>query len=220
MKLLTTSNYKTTKGEFKGYKTYILYMSPYKANSSRVNLCPFASKGCIKSCLNTSGRGVFNTVKKARQAKADLFIEEQYVFMWLLVNEIKKIKDEKFCIRLNGTTDIAWENVMFKGKNIFEHFPNVQFYDYTKDKNRMLLDIPNYNLTFSRSESNDKDVEFVLNTNKNIAVVFKEAIPDMFLGRRVINGDKDDLRFLDPAGCIVGLKAKGKGKKDKSGFVI
>ena len=36
----------------------------------------------------------------------------------------------------------------------------------------------------------------------------------------VINGDKTDMRFKDPVGVIVGLKAKGKARKDTSGFVI
>jgi hypothetical protein len=35
-----------------------------------------------------------------------------------------------------------------------------------------------------------------------------------------VDGDKDDLRFLDPQGVIVGLKAKGDAKHDDTGFVI
>jgi hypothetical protein len=57
-------------------------------------------------------------------------------------------------IRLNGTSDIKWENVFFdydnKKTNIFDLFPNIQFYDYTKIANR--IDLPkNYDLTFSYS---------------------------------------------------------------------
>ena len=55
----------------------------------------------------------------------------------------------------------------------------------------------------------------------NVAVVFRNAeLPKTWLGIKVINGDKHDLRFKDTKGCIVGLKAKGKAKKDKSGFVV
>jgi hypothetical protein len=54
----------------------------------------------------------------------------------------------------------------------------------------------------------------------NLAVVFRGTMPEKFLGRKVINGDKDDLRFLDPKNVVVGLKAKGKARKDNSGFVI
>jgi hypothetical protein len=35
----------------------------------------------------------------------------------------------------------------------------------------------------------------------------------------VINGDETDLRFLDAKGVIVGLRAKGKARKDTTGFV-
>ena len=37
---------------------------------------------------------------------------------------------------------------------------------------------------------------------------------------KVVNGDESDLRFLDPRNSIVGLKAKGKAKKDTTGFVV
>ena len=50
--------------------------------------------------------------------------------------------------------------------------------------------------------------------------MFRNKLPKTFKGLPVIDGDKDDLRFLDPQGVIVGLIAKGKAKQDKSGFVI
>jgi hypothetical protein len=90
----------------------------------------------------------------------------------------------------------------------------------------------NYHLTFSRSEVNEADCREVLDAGGNIAVVFKicdckrpckHEIQDgvyTYMGRPVINGDRDDLRFLDPAGVVVGLKAKGPAKKDTSGFVV
>jgi hypothetical protein len=55
-----------------------------------------------------------------------------------------------------------------------------------------------------------------------MAVVFrsKHSIPKTFRGLRVVDGDKDDLRFLDPKGVVVALYAKGKATKDTSGFVI
>ena len=54
----------------------------------------------------------------------------------------------------------------------------------------------------------------------NVAVVFRKELPATYLGRKVINGDETDLRFLDEKNVIVGLKAKGKAKKDTSGFVV
>jgi hypothetical protein len=56
----------------------------------------------------------------------------------------------------------------------------------------------------------------------NMAVVFrsKNDMPQHFLGRPVINGDADDLRFLDPDGVVVALYAKGAAKRDDTGFVV
>ena len=53
-----------------------------------------------------------------------------------------------------------------------------------------------------------------------MAVVFEGDLPICFLGRKVIDGDTDDLRFLDPTNVVVGLKAKGDARHDTSGFVI
>ena len=52
---------KTIKGEKKGWKTYIMYMSPFTDNSKGVNLCPHATAGCAAACLNGSGRGGFTS---------------------------------------------------------------------------------------------------------------------------------------------------------------
>ena len=125
------------------------------------------------------------------------------------------------CIRLNGTSDIGWQKL-----GIFEQYPEVQFYDYTKGIKRIMEnDHANYHLTFSRSESNHKTVERVLaDTSVNVAAVFStkrnDGLPTSYMGRRVIDGDLHDLRFLDAQNCIVGLRAKGDARQDQSGFVI
>jgi hypothetical protein len=130
------------------------------------------------------------------------------------------------CIRLNGTSDIRWENIRAKnGKNIFEIFPNVIFYDYTKDFKRTKAlsgHWSNYHLTFSITESkrNQKEAFKLLDKGVNVAVVFNGIIPNKFKDNEVINGDKHDLRFLDKKGVVVGLTAKGDAKKDNSNFVF
>jgi hypothetical protein len=125
--------------------------------------------------------------------------------------------------RLNGTSDIAWEKIRIgQYRNIMEMFPNVQFYDYTKVLNRKSLS-SNYHLTFSAADGNDNDVLKAIQQGYNIAVVFgikkTVAMPNNYLNLPVINGDESDLRFLDSKNVIVGLYAKGKAKKDISGFV-
>ena len=214
-KLLTTNNAKTIKGKKVGYTTYILYMNSYTQNSKGINLCSHASKGCAAACLLNTGYGGFmSNVKDGRANKTEYYLADRVKFLQQLAKEITKAeikhnkKNEKFAIRLNGTTDIRWEKFnIFNGKNIFELFPNITFYDYTKNPKRMDLNIPNYHLTFSKSESNDEAVKTVLANGGNAAIVFDE-LPTEYMGYKVINGDESDLRFLDDKNVIVGLKYK------------
>lgn len=234
--LFNVNNSKTIKGEKEGYKTFILYLAPNTLNDKGINLCPMATKGCISSCLNTAGfGGIFPKIQTARIRRSNLFIENREYFLNRLVLEIKSgilladFENMIPVIRLNGTSDIQWENIKVKdNKNIFELFPDVTFYDYTKIQNRFDKKLPsNYNLTFSYSSESDYykgriDIitRKLLKAGNNVAVVFRKRLPDTFLGYKVVNGDKDDLRFTDDKGVVVGLKAKGKAISDKSGFVI
>ena len=238
MKLLTPglSNAKLAKGEGE-YTTYILHLAP--ANVSGYNVCPAASPGCKAACLNTAGRGRFTNVQSARIRKTKLFFENRPEFLRLLIKDIDAAirkstrTGQKLSIRLNGTSDIDWENVrfpnvesktrlnLFESLSIFEHYPSVQFYDYTKrpERLRKCASIPNYHLTFSRSEVNDNILRRVPKAT-NIAIVFGgKSLPVEYNGRTVIDGTQTDLRFTDPTGVVVGLLAKGKAKQDDSGFV-
>lgn len=206
------------------YLPYILHLAP--SDLSGHNTCPLATIGCKKSCLNTSGMGVFSNVQLARIAKTKYFFDNRQAFYTDLIKEVaraerKAIKEGKqLTMRLNGTSDLQWEVYkMQDGKTIFELFPNVTFYDYTKIPNRKSNPFPNYSLTFSAADNNDAHVATALDKGMNIAVVFRRDLPSTWNGRTVIDGDVDDLRFLDPANVIVGLRAKGKAKYDKTGFV-
>lgn len=214
--LLSFENAKTIKSEKLNIKTYILYMSSGSQNEKNINLCSHATKGCLSACLFKSGFGGFySTVEKARINKSNYFLENKKLFLLQLVSEIKKLvtKHAKdgfdLAIRLNGTTDIAWEKLKIEDrKNIFQMFPDVTFYDYTKNPIRFFKPLPkNYSLTFSRSEENANDVDKVLSLGGNVAVVFDE-LPTTYLGYEVINGDLSDARFLDKKNVIVGLKYK------------
>ena len=220
---------KTVKGNNSGYLTSIMYLKSFKTLG--VNLCPNAEiANCFESCLLTAGRGQMNSVQKGRLRKTEWFIKDRAGFMEQVFKDLIGFsnycdkRELKPAIRLNGTSDIRFENIPIHNKTLMEHFPNIQFYDYTKIANRR--NIPdNYHLTFSYSEANpiyQKQVNIALEKKMNIAVVFrhKENMPKKFLGLKVINGDKNDLRFLDPKNCVVGLYAKGKAIKDYSGFVI
>lgn len=206
-----------------------IHLAPAKLSS--FNVCPSASKGCAAACLNTAGMGVYSTVQNARIAKTRFFFNDRDAFMAQLVKEIGAAirKAEKNgmipCFRLNLTSDLAWEKIKWNGKTIFELFPRVQFYDYTKVLSRMSAflagELPkNYHLTFSRSESNEVQVKAILASGGNVAMVFRKTLPARFMGRKVVNGDETDLRFKDKRGVIVGLVEKGRAKKDQSGFVL
>ncbi len=239
MKLLSTGNPKVLKGLKQGFNTYIMHLAP--ANLSGYETCPKRTAGCTAACLNTAGRGGMfkkgentNAIQKARIRKTKMFFENRVEFFSQLVKDIElgikqsAKKDLVPVFRLNGTSDLAFEKyeVVRNGKlfrNIFAAFPEVQFYDYTKMLNRKVTEIPNYQLTFSAADGNDNDVNKAIAQGYNVAVVFglkkTEAMPESYLGRPVFNGDESDLRFLDPKGVVVGLYAKGKAKKDTSGFV-
>lgn len=223
--LSVNADYKTTKGLKQGYLTGILYMMPqYTSDNETINLCPFASSGCKQACLVSAGRGSFSNVKQSRLNKSRLWLNDKNQFFTILVKDIKalirKANRENLTpvVRLNGTSDISWENYKFENKTIFEHFPNVQFYDYTKNYTRDVSNIKNYHLTLSRSEGNENRVLAHINKH-NVAIVFN-TLPKQYRGYPVVNGDDTDLRFLDDKNVIVGLTAKGKAKKDTSGFTV
>jgi hypothetical protein len=230
-KLLSTANPKIQKGTKLGYLSFILHLAP--ADVSGYNTCPKATAGCKAACLNTAGRGgmfkkgeTTNTIQKARIRKARYFFEQRQDFMLDLYTDIKraiKFAERKGLtpvFRLNGTSDLSWEKYdMLPGLNVFECFPDVQFYDYTKVPKRKVEGIANYHLTFSQADGNGKDADWAISKNMNVTVVF-DKIPATYKGKEVFNADDTDLRFLDPKGVVLGLKAKGRAKKDTTGFVV
>jgi hypothetical protein len=217
------NNAKTIKSDLGGeYLTAIMYMLP------NLEVCPMSALAmCDVACLNTAGRGAFNSVQTARSKKTNAFLRDPVAFVDQLKADTRIALRKaarlgvKLAVRPNGTSDIAWENARgSNGLTLMQEFGDVQFYDYTKLPNRKVPS--NYHLTVSYSGANRKYAEKSLRTQHNVAVVFrtKESIPEFWNNRRVIDGDRDDLRFLDPTGVIVALYAKGKAKKDSTGFVV
>ena len=214
------SQTKMAKGEKYGYKTAILHLAPYKLSGK--NVCPKASKECIAFCLNTSGRGQMNSVQQARINKTNLFWKDRKKFLEQLSLEIGQLKKRaasqgfKFAVRLNGTSDLAWHRF----SSLMQDHPDVIFYDYTKVFNHLDHTLKNYKITFSASGSNNTECAAALAAGHNVAYVFKDKLPKKFQGKRVIDGDKHDLRFLDPRGVVVGLLAKGSAKKAAAGGFV
>jgi len=219
-KLLSTANPKIQKGTKLGYLSFILHLAP--STLSGKNTCPKATPGCTAACLNTAGRGGMfkrgentNMIQKARIRKTVQYFEQREQFLLDLEADIRKAirfaerKGLTPVFRLNGTSDLSVEKW-----GIIEKFPTVQFYDYTKVLGRKVAHLPNYHLTFSKADGNDSDVAEALLQGMSVVAVYDE-IP-----AGVPSADETDLRFLDPKGIMLGLKAKGRAKKDYSGFVI
>lgn len=268
------NNAKTVKGDGE-FETAIMYLAPFTLAGA--NVCPMAEQaGCIAGCLNTAGRGRMNNVQIARINKTKRYLNSRAAFMAELVDDLTRFvrycsrKGVKPAVRLNGTSDIQWEvahpvevpwvsnNINAAGQreeeygsdryaSVFDAFPEVQFYDYTKVYKRAYRSLPsNYSLTLSYSEANPAYQQAVLKaakeTGTNLAVVYRskevrdnmlpsgDAFGDWAPGladrdtvrvfRQVFDGDATDLRFTDPKGVFVGLYAKGKAKVDTSGFVV
>jgi hypothetical protein len=239
------------KGEKSGFLTAILHLAPYTLSGR--NVCPDATVQCAADCLNTAGRGGIiqhgkrtNAIQRARIRRTRLFFDYRATFLLRLAEEIKRhcARARRFgllpAVRLNGTSDIAWERI---ASYLFARFSDVTFYDYTKSESRMMeyLTRPydthtayvrrwpdNYHLTFSRSESNAESCARILAAGGNVAAVFSTKrgapLPDTWNGVRVIDGDISDLRFTDPRGVVVGLRAKGRARRphdyDGKGFVL
>ena len=209
-------------GKVSGQLTYGLYLAPAKLSGYQV--CPNATKECKMGCLATSGHTGIEiqsgrtVIQDARIKKTRLFFEDNEYFMEWLIAEMKskqaKAKKEGlgFSVRLNATSDIDWQNVRFKGWNIFEIFPDVTFYDYTKNVKKFIGKADNYHLTFSYTGRNWDKCKVVLQSGHNVAMVFnvkdEKDIPAMYKGYNVINGDITDYRVDDAKGIIVGLKWK------------
>lgn len=226
--LTANSSSKASKSSDDKHINAMMYLLPADAVDG-MQLCPYAVKaGCKAGCLNTAGRGAFNNVQLARKRKTELLRDSPDLFYELLNKDIerlqrKAIRESKtLAVRLNGTSDIVIERVW---PELFQRFSDVQFYDYTKIFTRAGHALPdNYNLTLSYSAADNRYASNVIKYadkhNVNYSVVFRDSLPATFNGRTVINGDVSDLRFNDPTGVIVGLTAKGKARKDTSGFVV
>ena len=221
------TNYKAKKNLSLKVDTYFLSLA--HSNTSGYNVCPVANKigennanksNCSLVCVAKNGNGNYPNVIKSRITKTKRFFEDRQNFLNELVVEIYKsieksrVNKNTPTFRLNAYSDIKWESVKvdkFGNNTIFQLFPDVQFYDYTKIPNRITPF--NYSLTYShwgKWETTNK----AMKQGQNVAMVFDakktDKLPKMFKGRQVVDGDKTDLRTPqnDGLNAIVGLRAK------------
>jgi hypothetical protein len=220
--LLTKSATKLDKSQNDDWLNVVMYLDP----NYNQEVCKGASKGCKQSCLIYSGRMTMPTAVNARKKRTALYFEHKELFMMKLKGEIySALADamsdgKKLAVRLNGTSDIDW-------REVYEAFPMVQFYEYTKriDLIKRNKDIANVDYTFSKHEKHGlKQIKNVLEQGINVTVVFDKAVPKQWHSLDVIDGDKHDRRFEDAKGKLVGLKLKGTKQAKQSaldsGFAI
>jgi len=239
-RMFSTDSAKAIKADKYGYLNGINYAAQH-TSAGVGNMCPDASPGCISLCLGKySGQASMvadlengtNNVRESRKRKTQFMMKDMQGYLQECCEHIERMQikadklGKKLCIRMNGSTDIAFERIKIKargGVNIFKAFPDVQFVDYTKVSSRFKPSLPNnLHLTFSRSEINEAECFAMLAKGYNVAVVFGDTFPADYLGAKVYSGDNHDLRHLDPkGGNIIALTPKGhKAKRDTSGFVV
>ena len=186
-------------------------------------VCPMRHiAGCAAPCLRWAGRGPMPSVVTGRQSKLDYLYSDRLGFISQLKREIGNF--ERLCskagvipyIRLNVISDVRWESTAYG--QIPQAFPNVNFYDYSKVANRLNKTPDNYKLMFSYSPAVkfQPQVRLAMAANVPMSAVFYPAIPDTFLGAKVINGDNSDIENLKYSypNYIIGLKyknANGRG---------
>ena len=221
IKYLSFTNAKSNKSLAYGYLDFIMYLAPH--DTSGHNMCASASPECIEVCLFSSGYGAFKNTKDSRINKTLEYVEDRKEFLARLRKSIVRAinyshkKSLKPCFRLDGTSDA------FVARHFLKEFPTIQWYDYTKVFNRLEKSKAhkNYHLTFSFSGRNERECLKALSNGFNVAVSFKNELPDSLWGYPVLDGDKHDLRFLDPTGHVVGLAPKGnEAKKTDNAFFV
>lgn len=220
-----STNAKTVKNDI---LTFILYMSPSKANDKGIDVCGHASQGCIDACLNSAGMGAFSYVQKARRDKTNYYAYHRREFLDHLAREINNKhkmvvrRGESIAFRLNGTSDLDFVHLLNSKANLdISKLEKAVFYDYTPNLHRAMRyrDIDHYTVAFSRKDDNEDEVDVAIANKLNVAIVF-DRLPKTYKGVPVVDGDASDLVMTKHSGVILGLIAKGKAKKDDSGFVV
>lgn len=238
-KVLTGQSPKLVKGEKFNWLSAVLYMTP--ATFSGWNMCPMASAGCIATCLNTAGRGGMarrdatplanglpdNTVQAARLERTRRFMTDRAAFLADIAEDCRTLvrvarrRGMRAAFRFNGTSDVAAARLPIWSELRSEiEAEQLTVYDYTKVPTYLDKAPPWYHLALSRSERNASAVEAALASGNRVAVVFRSTPPKRWQGWPVVNGDEHDLIFLHRGPVVLGLKAKGRAKRDTTGFVV
>lgn len=244
-RLLTTRAYKAQLSQARGVYSGVQYLAPEKeAGIAGHSSCHFASPGCASTCIKSTGHMVTAAAARARLKKTlrwFLFEEqttEDLRFEVEMLEGMSKLKGMDPTARLDGTSDDRfWRRVPWWRE------VGTRFYDYTKRPvtGMALAAIDDgWHLTFSLSErpeslqQSQRWAEGGTNTALVVAGPIRRS-RDLhrrvthallergeFAGRPVLDGDRDDLRYLDPSvgGWVLLASKGGPANRDESGFVV
>ena len=164
-------------------KTWYLYMHTDKAlkeiirqiraKKQKIDVLNKSKKPYLDFSYDEEGNKIVDHYEETRSPNGKIIKKPVYK------KEVIKNPRHELVIRLNGTSDLNWiDQPVETFENIFKMFPDVIFYDYTKNRptaNKFIGgELPdNYHVTYSYGgkENKDKTLE-VLNSGGNIAVAF------------------------------------------------
>ena len=203
--------------------TFTVMMTPAR-HSGLANVCP-AATSCADVCLSTAGKGGMPVVQRSRLARTELLVSDPFAWGVLLAAETVAAlgRHGAIALRLNCLSDVRWELAIPDALRALRA-AGVTLYDYSKYSPRLRGRLDGYSITYSAHERmTDADVVALTSAGLNVAMVFAvrrgQPLPATYLGVPVIDGDLSDYRPADPAGVVVGLRAKGAAIHDTSGFV-
>lgn len=184
---------------------------------------------CSWVCVTwEAGRGRTDSVRDARVNLTNWLYENPRSFKAYLLRQMTCLTKyhigAEIACRPDVDSDVKWE------KLVPEMFQSPwHFWDYTKLSERLGTVPENYHLTYSYNDgTTDRDWERVYKTGSNIAVVFDTVwnpwggkfgyLPATWTDPNgkvwpVVDGDRQELRFLDPASVCVGLRLKADEEK-------
>ena len=198
---------------------YMLYLTPHRLAKIE-NLCPWSTSGCRKHCLHSAGRGAQPNVAQGRLVRTQLLFEAPELFLAILADNLRLVdKRGGGWVRLNGTSDIPWEEVPAVVEMMERYSSTIDFADYTKamPSKRPAPDIDNYSLARSVwfGHHDAFDIRDLLLAGERVSMVVDD--PEKLRGLDLVTMADDTDEWLLEDGPQLGvLKPKGSLRKDPS----
>lgn len=211
---------------------YTLGLTLASGDASGFEACAWRNE-CSKVCVLSHGKGSLPSVQRARIARTLFAAAHTAEFLTLVASESAAARDKfgRVAVRLNVNSDLRWHRIApgFFNGSVFG--PDVVFYDYSKNPALLATDgklAANYRVTYSFSETSNpgRVMEFLkrggtvaIVTNRKKTTAAAPVLPFMGELFAAVDGDAHDNRFMDPAGVIVDLAAKGTARTNPGKFV-